>query len=264
MLYLNTEFDKYWHGQDPYKVISTIRGTVYRQVRGRKTLQFEMNGNSYFIKIHLGVGWAEIIKNLLQLRLPITSAENEWRAINLLRSLGIDTMTVVAYGKKGLSPASTMSFIVTEDLQNTTSLEDFCASWAKQKPDFLLKKKLIEKIAEVSRTMHTNGLCHRDYYICHFLLHTNKDFNAENPRLSLIDLHRALIKKNLGSRWIEKDIAGLFFSAMDIGLTQRDLYRFMKYYKQRSLRDVLNQDAGFWKKINSKAHSLYKKIHGPQ
>ncbi|USE76561.1 lipopolysaccharide core heptose(I) kinase RfaP, partial [Escherichia coli] len=30
--------------------------------------------------------------------------------------------------------------------------------------------------------------------------------------------------------WRDKDLIGLYFSSMNIGLTQRDIWRFMKVY----------------------------------
>lgn len=48
----------------------------------RRTLRIEVAGQGYlFVKIHRGVGWKEILKNLLSLRLPVLGAGNEWRAI---------------------------------------------------------------------------------------------------------------------------------------------------------------------------------------
>ena len=263
MLFLNEKFEKSWQGDDPFVIVQSIEGTVYRRVKSRRTLKFSQDGESYFLKLHLGIGWGEVLKDLVQLRLPITSAENEWKAINRLHELEIATMTVAAYGKKGFNPARQESFLVTEDLENTVRLEEYCSDWATQKPSYTIKNRLIEEIAEISRKIHANGICHRDFYICHFLLHTGENSAPleENFRLSLIDLHRALLKKNLGIRWIIKDIAGLYFSSMDIGLTQRDLYRFMRIYKQKSLRLTLEQDGDFWRRVSDRANSLYRKLN---
>jgi len=263
MLFLNEKFKKSWQGDDPFVIVQSIEGTVYRKVKSRRTLKFSLDGESYFLKLHLGIGWAEVFKDLIQLRLPVTSAENEWNAINRLHELEIATMTVTAYGKKGFNPARQKSFLVTEDLNNTVSLEEYCSDWVEQKPPYSIKRRLIEEIARISREMHANGICHRDFYICHFLLHNSENVVSleENLRLSLIDLHRALIKSNLGSRWIVKDIAGLHFSSMDIGLTQRDLFRFMRSYKQKSLRLTLEQDTDFWHQVSDRANSLYRKLN---
>ncbi|MDP6097423.1 MAG: lipopolysaccharide core heptose(I) kinase RfaP [Gammaproteobacteria bacterium] len=257
---MNKEFKEIWRGADPYELLEAAEGKVYRQVESRRTFQTYLNGKSYFVKLHFGVGWSEIFKNIFQLKIPVISAKNEWEAINKLHELKISTMKAVAYGKKGLNPSTVKSFIVTEDLVDTISLEDFCRDWRTARPEFGLKAKLISKIARVSRVLHQNGVCHRDFYICHFLLHKPSLIDSQNPELFIIDLHRAFIKNRLGKRWIEKDIAGIFFSAMDIGLTRRDLFRFIRIYSGKSLRESLTIDAGFWHNVNRRAQSLYKKL----
>ena len=97
-LYLDGELGQAWKGRNVFELVQNLEGKVYREVQSRRTLQFDHEGRRYFLKLHRGVGWREIIKNLLQLRLPIISAENEWRKISRLQALGIDTMRVVAYG----------------------------------------------------------------------------------------------------------------------------------------------------------------------
>jgi heptose I phosphotransferase len=78
----------------------------------------EVAGRGYFVKIHRGVGWAEIVKNLLSLRLPVLGAANEWRAIQRLSELGVDSMHAVAYGLRGRNPGRQHSFIITEELSS--------------------------------------------------------------------------------------------------------------------------------------------------
>lgn len=253
-IYLREDFKQAWQGQDPFIAASRLKGKVYRALENRKTLQFEMDGKKYFIKIHKTVSWGEIIKNIIQLRLPIVSAHNEWRAIAKLKELDIDTLTVVAYGRKGFLPATLESFLVTEDLGNVSSLEDVCARWQEKPPEFSYKFELVEKIAGIGQLMHRKGICHRDFYICHFFL-----YKGEGIRLSLIDLHRALIKKSLSQRWIVKDIGSLYFSAMEIGLTKRDLLRFIKTYSGKSLRAALHEDTQFWSAVERRAFALKNK-----
>jgi heptose I phosphotransferase len=260
MLYLDEKFKEIWRSADPYKELETADGKIYREVKSRRTLQTNFNGESYFVKMHLGVGWGEIFKNIFQLKIPVISAQNEWEAIHKLEELKISTMKAVAYGKKGVNPATLKSFIVTEDLIDTTSLEDFCKNWATAKPDFSLKIKLISEVARIGRVLHQNGVCHRDFYICHFLLHNPSLYETDTLKLFIIDLHRALIKNKLGKRWIEKDISGIYYSAMDIGLTKRDLLRFMRVYSGKKLRETLTMDASFWKNVNQRAQLMYKKL----
>jgi heptose I phosphotransferase len=35
-------------------------------------------------------------------------------------------MPLAGYGKRGINPAKIQSFVITEELTNTASLEDFC------------------------------------------------------------------------------------------------------------------------------------------
>lgn len=259
MLYLNDELKRLWSGKDPFQILPVMDGEIYRQQKGRCTKRIQLNNRSYFVKSHSGVGWLEIVKNLIQLRAPVLGAANEWRAVNRLHELGVNTLTAVAFGSKGFNPAQQQSFIVTEDLQNTISLEEFCANWIYFKPPAKLKWALIRQVAMMSRTLHENGVCHRDFYICHFLLDKNSIANEAAPRLSLIDLHRALVKKKLRRRWVVKDIAGLLFSTMRIGLGRRDLLRFVRDYRSTGLRASLQTDSKFWSAINARAQALYKR-----
>lgn len=231
-----------------------LEGEIFRFEKNRKTLRFTLNGQSYFAKIHFGVGIKEIVKNLLQLRLPIISAENEWLAIQKLHQLNIATMNVAAFGEKGFFPWSKQSFLVTEELQNTISLEHLCAPWNKQKPSFKLKLALIKEVAHIAKTLHENGINHRDFYLCHFLL----DKTIPKTTLYVIDLHRAQIRKTVPTRWLIKDLAGLYFSAMDIGLTKRDILRFIAMYSNHTRK----KNWEFWSKVNLTAKKLYEKIHG--
>lgn len=262
MHYLNEDFAKHLPKGDSFQNLQAMEGEVYRDVQGRKTLQFALGGKSYFIKNHFGVGWREIFKNIVQLRMPILGAENEWRAISKLKSLGLATMTSVAYGSKGWNPARRRSLIVTEDLADTISLEDYCKDWGQTPPDFVLKQKLLSKLASISRSLHQGGVCHRDFYLCHFLMPREclDGGTDQTLELFLIDLHRALIKNPLGMRWIVKDVSGLFYSAMDIGLTQRDYFRFIRIYDDMSLRDALAHNGEFWGSVNTRAVAMHKKL----
>lgn len=272
LLYLRREFEKEWRGKDPFEEVDKLEGKIYRLVKTRRTLQFELNGKSYFAKIHHGVGWKEIFKNLVQFKTTILGAANEFNAIRKLESLNVGTMTAAAFGKKGWNPATQDSFIITDDIQHCISLEDFCKNWREAKPPFIVKLSLLKKVAWVSRQLHTNGVNHRDYYICHFLLDTKRLVTSEtpvlqenlkpktlNPKLFVIDLHRAQIRRRTPHRWIVKDIAGIWFSAMDIGLTRKDIFRFIKIYSNASLNHEFTQNLAFWKEVNSKAIALYRK-----
>ncbi|HKO88161.1 MAG TPA: hypothetical protein VJU83_06530, partial [Burkholderiales bacterium] len=64
MLRLEPDFRAALQGKDTFNDIISLKGVVYREVANRRTLRFELQGKSYFIKAHFGTGWREIFKNL--------------------------------------------------------------------------------------------------------------------------------------------------------------------------------------------------------
>ncbi|MCF2048175.1 lipopolysaccharide core heptose(I) kinase RfaP, partial [Escherichia coli] len=49
---------------------------------------------------------------------------------------------------------------------------------------------------------------------------------------------------------------GLYFSSMNIGLTQRDIWRFMKVYFGMPLRDIFKLETDLLKKAKIKAKKI--------
>ena len=235
------------------------RGEIFREPpgAGRRTLRFEQDGRGYFLKLHWGVGWREIFKNLFSLRLPVLGAGNEWRALQRLDALGIETMHLAAYGEAGWNPARRRSFVITRELQNTISLEDYCLDWEKAPPRPAIKWALIRRVAEMTARMHAHGMNHRDLYICHFLLQQPWDGRPEGLHLYLIDLHRVQIRSAVPRRWLVKDLAALYFSALHIGLTRRDLLRFMRWYNgQRASESLRGGSERLWREAEQRALHL--------
>ena len=258
-LILAEPFKSLWAGRDAFDAVEALQGQVYRELEGRRTLRAEVDGHGYFVKIHRGIGWGEIVKNLLTAKAPVLGAAQEWQAIQRLTEAGVPTMTAVAYGERGSNPASQHSFIVTEELAPTVDLEQLSLNWAQQPPKPALKWALIERVARMTGDMHRAGVNHRDCYICHFLLHTDRPIQANDLRLSVIDLHRAQVRDAVPRRWRDKDLAALYFSALDIGLTRRDKLRFLCTYFQRPLRQVLREEASLLTWLERKAAQLYER-----
>jgi len=259
---ISEKFKENWVGTPNFEELMRLDGEMYRQVARRKTFKFRCGNQDYFAKIHNGTGWKEVFKNLVQGRLPILGAKNEYKAIDRLRQLGIKTMTLAAYGQRGWNVAELESFVITESLEPASSLEDLSMSWAKDKPDLKFKRALIKSVAEIARRLHDNGINHRDLYICHFLLKESdleSIIKGEKPTLYLIDLHRVQIREKVPERWRVKDLAALYFSSLDIGFTQRDFYRFIKAYSGNSLRAEFNSAKVRWAATFNKGQKLYMK-----
>lgn len=256
-VYLREEFQQLWQGKDPFRMVETIEGDVYRELDGRRTLRFELNGKGYFLKLHRGVGWGEIFKNLMQARLPILGAAHERDAIAALTSAGVGTMTMAAFGQRGHNPAKQLSFIITDAIEPSVSLEDLAIEWREAPPSLTQKRALFDTVCRMTRDMHAAGVNHRDFYICHFLLRDREFTDA--PDLAIIDLHRALIHSQLPYRWRLKDLASLYYSAFDVPLTLRDRLRFIRDYSGRPLREELKDQKSLWDQVERKAQSLYAK-----
>ena len=120
-----------------------------------------------------------------------------------------------------------------------------------------MKHALIRRVAGMARRMHHGGVNHRDFYLCHFLLHLDPAPTPEMLKLSLIDLHRAQIREKTPQRWRDKDLAALYFSALDIGLTRRDVFRFLIYYFDRPLRGILQDEQALFTRLAGEAERLH-------
>jgi len=223
-LILAEPFKRLWAGRDPFDAVEALQGEVYRELEGRRTLRTEVDGEGFFVKIHRGIGWGEIFKNLFSAKLPVLGAGQEWTAIQRLHEVGVPTMTAVAFGERGSNPATQHSFIVTEELAPTISLEDFSIDWVRQPPEPRLKRALIAEVARMTGMMH-----------------------------------RAQTRDKVSRRWRDKDLAALYFSALDIGLTRRDKLRFLRGYFQQPLRQVLAEHASLLRWLDGKAQKLYER-----
>jgi heptose I phosphotransferase len=241
--------------------------TVKQVVAERKTISFELHGRSFFLKSHFGVGWKEIWKNLLQLRLPVLGARNEWEGIRSLECLGIPTMKIAAFGQEGRNPARMKSFIITDALQHTEDLESWLPTLTENHEHhvvLLLKWSVIRQVARISRKLHTNGINHRDFYLCHLRIDLNSVAReTDQPQIYVMDLHRVAIRRQTPSRWVIKDIAGLLYSALHaprkINLTRNDFLRFVSMYDDLCWRQSLIENRYFWKKVLQRVIRTHRK-----
>lgn len=253
---LDPPFDRLWQNSDPFEEVFKLEGEVFRNVKNRKTFRIEVEGKGFFVKIHRGVGWKEIFKNLLQFKLPVTGAANEYNALKKLKALNIPTMESAAFGERNSNPAAKESFLITRELTDVATLED----WGAENPVSPLRSRLIRATALSSGAMHRAGINHRDCYICHYMLDKNTT-EQFIPTLYVIDLHRAQIRDKVPYRYWVKDVAGLLFSAWSAHLTRKEALRFVRTYSGRKLKDELKANARFWQDVECTAKKLFFKEH---
>lgn len=248
--------------------------TVKQEVASRRTYRFEREGRAFYIKAHFGVGWREIFKNLLVLKRPILGAENEWRAIRRFEQpeVGIETMALAACGKQGWNPAGQRSFIMTDALDATIDLEHWLPElekWPNRSERLVLKRAVIRRLGDIARRLHTNGMNHRDFYLCHFRLDISKGTalpDVNDLHIYLMDLHRVEQYDTLPERWAVKDIAGLLYSSLfdskGIILNRSDIIRFIEAYTGKPWREAIVSRRNFWQKVLQRVIRTYKKDKG--
>ena len=255
-IFLTNELKNLFSSGDFFSIAENIEGEVFRKTANRITKEFTFEENRYFIKLHYGVGWKEIFKNIFKFRAPTIGASPEWKALKKLRSLGIEGPEPVGFYSTGINPANLKSFLITKSLINTISLEEALKKGEFQKLSFCKKREFIEKIALISQNLHNNGVNHRDYYLCHF--HVDKDLDV-NKSIYLIDLHRAQLRSFVPTRWASKDIGGLIHSAMGFNLNEKDFYRFMRTYLQCSLKEAIQDHSKFLGTSRNRAFRMFMK-----
>ena len=261
MITLHPDYAACFKGLTKIDDFLEIDAELARDFKNRKTGRFERNGKGFYIKKHFECGIGAIVDEVFHLRKPHIGAQHEWHVLNRLHEIGIDSMRPVAFGQEGQMLPWQRSFLVTEELKQVQSIEQICAEWKTSPPDWTFKKGLLETIAETAKKLHENGINHRDFYLCHFLLDTSEPFEAakKQPKLYLIDLHRAQQRDKVPFRWRVKDIGGLYFSVMDIGLTRCDVLRFIRLYSGKPLRQTLRQDRRFWNAVRRRAVKTYRR-----
>jgi heptose I phosphotransferase len=258
-LVLEEPFRTLWAGKDAFVEVERLSGKVYRDMPGRRTLRVEIEGKGYFVKIHYGIGWGEIFKDIVQGRLPVLGAGQEWRALMRLASVDVPSMEVLAFGEQGWNPAKRRSFIITREIVPAGDLEVYTQNWRKSPPCLSEKRALIAEVARMVRQMHLAGVNHRDCYICHFLQQMAGSFapaEKNAPRLFLIDLHRAQVRSAVPRRWRDKDLAALYFSVLEIGLTRLDCFYFLRAYFAKPLSGIIREEATLLTWLESEAARL--------
>lgn len=269
-LHLNSELARFFsRGSDDerFDCIIALEGETFREHKHRRTVKVDLDGRNWFLKVHGHTTWAEILKNALRLRWPTLDARPEVQAINRLTELGIPTMEIGGWGVRGRWPHRVESFLFTRSLEGFRHLDEVvreARQWSEvHKRRF--HRAMIDEIAIVSRAMHTNGVNHRDYYLCHFML-PDRDWAQWQPsdplRLHVIDLHRAQVRRRAPWPAVAKDLSGLLFSALDADLSLTDLWRFLRLYWGANWKQRVRQSRLFLRYVRWRALKLYQSEHG--
>jgi heptose I phosphotransferase len=213
-LLIGPDLESLFEGRDPFEVVRRLEGEMFREMPGRRTLRFAHAGKRYFLKYHDAMGWKAWMLQRLSFKPLIVGAQNEVHAILEVARMGVSTMTLAAWGVRGDHPSRQESFVITEALEDTVSLEDACKATAGVRPSEDIWHDLVDRLAMIAATLHGRGWVHKDFYICHFLMPREEGWNAP---LHLIDLHRMTQETRGLQRWVVKDVAALMYSFAEVG-----------------------------------------------
>jgi heptose I phosphotransferase len=254
-------------GSDPFEWLLHGSGEVHREVKNRLTYETQLGELHFYVKRHLGCGWKEVFKDWYRLRKPVVSARTEWQGAETLAQAGVRVPKVLGKGERGRYPHAVESFVVLEALEDCETLEHFKDDWMDYSgPRWVtLKRALIDEVAQMGRTMHQQGINHRDFYLNHFLINRDIIRNwhpGEELPLHLIDLHRVQQRSSVPQRWLVKDLGSLIFSALDVGLSSTDCIRFLQIYLGPNWKDQICQAPKLWSQILKRAIKLYTRFHG--
>jgi heptose I phosphotransferase len=231
---------------------SSVSGEIVRKVSGRSTRRLQLQGKTYYLKLHMGIGWPEIIKNWLSLKAPVLGARNEFLACRLLQQQAIAAPEVVAFAESSDPPWSRKSFVLMAALEDMEDLETVSLRWARMPPSGLELRTLTMQVADIARRLHGAGVVHRDFYICHLL---RRQHDPQAP-LAVLDLHRALLFAQVPERWRLRDLAALLFSTLELPISQRTWLRFIRVYTGQPLQQTFQQQPDFWRGVFRRARRL--------
>jgi heptose I phosphotransferase len=227
-----------------------INTKVLPKFRNRVVFQAGTPAANFYLKTYNATPLKVQLKNWIDhFRIASTAAYDYMPAIELER-IGVKTPVVAAFGELMHGPFEKKSFVVTEEISGGVDLE-------KNVPDFFSgcidsdkrKKQLgfIKELADFSRKFHSNGFCHRDFYLCHI-------FWGKDAGFRLIDLQRVFKPRLTGARYRLKDISQLYYSAPASIYSKTNRLRF---YKQYARIDKLGaKDRFFIRQVKAKAEKI--------
>lgn len=225
---------------------------MVRRFKNRQTLRFTIQGKPYYLKRYMPLPWYRAIGAALSGGILAQSALAELRALQKLQRIGIPAPIPAGWGVR-----RDRSFIVTEGLDNTCSLEDHVATWHARAPDPGHRRSLLSAVADTTRLLHGCGINHRDLYLCHF--HLDLGSAAESPRLYLLDLHRAELRGRVPVAKQLKDLGALYSSAYHLNLGSREKLRFIRQYHAVPLNALDDEDWRFWKRVSARAYAIWRR-----
>ncbi len=146
-------------------------------------------------------------------------AAAEAKGIQALIDAGIATVPLVGWG----TLPDGRSFLITRDLGGYEAGDKLLSAGI----DFA---RLRDATADLAARLHRARLHHRDLYLCHFFAKVD----GEDVQVRLIDAARVrTLPKLFARRWIVKDLAQFWYSAMQAGVPEDRRRGWIERYAQQ-------------------------------
>ena len=181
-----------------------------------------------------------------------SKALHAFEMASLFASVDIATATPVAAGEEKFLGFFKRGYLVTEELQGYTRLDEALRIPLSRKG----KQNLIEAMAYFLRKLHKAGLGCRDLKLQNIFV---KETSEKNFAVNLIDLDMVRLKKHLGRRRRIQNIARLNAAVRGGGhITNRDRLRFLRSYLGAEFenKEILRI---WWKKTIKRTERKLKK-----
>jgi len=206
----------------------------------RRRIMFETENpkSALFLKRYQDIPKITQIKNWINRKKRISVMACDLEPAEILRRYGIDTPRTIAFGQQWKGVFEKRSFIITEKIPDSLSLEQNLP---------IDKKKFISDLAAFVRKFHKTGYRHRDLYLCHI-------FCSSQGQFTLIDLHRVFKPLFFAKKYLIKDLAQLYYSSPGNSVSRTDRLRFFLVYLQKEKLTIY--DKYLIKKIKAKAKRM--------
>ena len=217
---------------------STARVVFHTADRGGPASDATPRALAVYLKRHYRLPWPAGVAATIHPSGRHSPAAEEWAHLERSRALGIDVPEVIAAGERIGPRARLTSFLMVAELTGCEALHEALPRLAARldaRAFATLKRRLIAEMARIAATLHAAQLFHKDLYLCHFFLDTDRlERDGGAIRLVLIDLHR-LSSRRFWPDWLRwKDLGQLLFSTFDVdGIDDRDRLRFWRSYRRR-------------------------------
>lgn len=239
--------------EDAFQWVMQLDGETVRRTEKRHTFRIALNGKKYFIKQHHGPMWWEACTDVLRFSRPVLGADHEFRMSRTLQKIGVPVAEPSGVGVSGAG-LWRKSFLITKALPESLTVNQLARSWWDSPVLPHAKRAIIRAVATLVRKMHAAGINHRDLYINHFRIVRADLESGADPKIYVMDLHRAQQRRRVPRRWLIKDLAALLFSCLDKPLTLHDLLYFLKWYHAGvPLHESLGRNRKFWNDVVGKA-----------